>query len=428
IRLTLVLRIAVAILSTVIGLTLLPDSVPVVLDLAVVLPSILLLAVAVVAPWRGWQSVRFVQGLLIAVIVAQALESAASRLGTQIYSPGTGIDFIGWLRRSQSPLPEWMVRRLPLNASVLFITIPALLGAWISGRRGAMRWAAFTALMSLMGAMLTPISALSSLLIDWRISTGLIGAQSIVVFITCYFVGSLADQQRAEQAQLEAANRRLAEQANVREQLATSRERVRLSRDLHDTLAHTLAGLVVQANVVAALLDEDPAAARRELARVQAVAKHGLDETRAAISDLRANMVEDLGLSGALQRQVELVAQRAGLQADFEQSGDEPQLDKASAETLFRITQEALNNVERHAHASCLNVTMQQVSFPDPSLTITVQDDGVGFDVSALDDERFGLRGMRERAELIGAHLRVDSAAGAGTRVTINLKPQPLSL
>jgi signal transduction histidine kinase len=408
----------VAIAGAVGELTLLGNSTPILIDLMVMLPSVLILAVATAGPMRGWTSVRFVKGLLVAIIVAQALEAIASRIWIQLFITNSGVDVSELLRQSQSGVPEWVLRRLPLNVPILFITIPALLGAWISGRRGAVRWAAFTVLMSLLSVVIITPPEFT----QWRLSIGVLGAQGIVVFITCYFVGSLADQQRAEQAELEAANRRLAEQAHVREQLAASRERVRLARDLHDTLAHTLAGLVVQANVVETLLDDDPAAVRRELARVRQVAKQGLDETRAAIQDLRANMVEELGMGGAVQRQVELVAQRAGLQACFERSGEEPQLDKTCAETMFRIVQEALNNVERHARATHLNVTMQQESQPDPALTIAVRDDGVGFDVSALDDERFGLRGMRERAELIGAYLRVDSTVGAGTQVTITLK------
>jgi two-component system sensor histidine kinase DegS len=134
--------------------------------------------------------------------------------------------------------------------------------------------------------------------------------------------------------------------------------------------------------------------------------------------------VEDLGLGSALQRQVELLGQRTGLQADFERSGDDPQLDKIYAETLFRIVQEALNNIERHANASHVIVSMEQMPLPDRLLTLRVKDDGVGFEVTALDDERFGLRGMRERAELIDAHLRIDSVLGAGTTVSITYRQE----
>jgi signal transduction histidine kinase len=418
VRLTLVLRIAASMVGAVVTVTLLPNLALTLIDQAVIVPSLILLVVTLLAPLRGWNSVRFVKGLLAAIIVAWVLEAVLSRLGMQFFLASTGLDFGDLIRRTPNGPPEGLLMRLPLNVPLLFITIPALLGAWISGKNGALRWAAFTVLLSLLGS----VSFSAPEFTQWRLSAGLFGAQGMVVFVTCYFVGSLADQQRAEQTALELANRRLAEQAQVREQLATSRERVRLARDLHDTLAHTLAGLVVQAKVVDTLFEKDPAAARRELARAQSVARQGLEETRNAISDLRTSMVEDLGLSGALQRQVELMSQHTELQMKFEQRGEAPLLEQDCAQTLFRIAQEALNNVERHARARHVAVSLEHRLLPQHETILRVQDDGVGFDVMALDDERFGLRGMRDRAELIGAHLRVDSTMGAGTTVTVTLK------
>ena len=420
IRLTWLLRIATSIVGVLVVLTFLPTTAPVYIELAAVVPSLLLLVVVFIAPLRGWETPRFVKGLLVAAIVAEALEAVISRLGLQLVAAASGMDVGEFYRRNVGFPVEWSLMRLPLNGPLLFITIPAVLGGWIDGKKGSLRWAAFTVLMTL----LSTIATTSPEFTQWRLNIGVFGAQAIVVFITTFFVATLADQQRAEQTEIETANRKLAEQALVREQLATSRERVRLARDLHDTLAHTLAGLVVQANVVDTLFGKDPVAARRELARVQSVARQGLLDARAAISDLRANIVEDLGLASALQRQLEMMGQRAGLQVDFERSGDEPQLDKAHAEALFRIVQEALNNVERHANASHVSVCMEQNPLPDRILTVRIKDDGIGFEETALDDERFGLRGMRERAELIGAHLRIDSIVGAGTTVSITYRQE----
>ncbi len=418
VRLTLLLRVATSIIGAMVALTFLPLATPVLVDLVAVIPSLILLLIVFTAPLRGWNSSRFVRSLLVAAIAVEALEALISRLGFQMVGPRLGIGEGAFFRHIPGGLPEWMLMRLPLSVPLLFISIPALLGAWIDGRRRAWRWAVFTMAM----IMLSTISTGAPEFTQWRLNVGVFGAQALVVLITTYFVATLADQQRAEQTELEAANRKLAEQSLVREQLAATRERVRLSRDLHDTLAHTLAGLVVQAKVVDTLLDKDPAAARRELARVQAVARQGLEDARAAISDLRANMVEEMGLSSALQRQVELLGQRSGLPVSYERSGDDPQLDNTRAETLLRIVQEALNNIERHANATHISVYMEQTPLPDRMLTIRVQDDGVGFDVSSLDDERFGLRGMRERAELIDAHLRIDSVVGSGTTVSVTIR------
>ena len=125
------------------------------------------------------------------------------------------------------------------------------------------------------------------------------------------------------------------------------------------------------------------------------------------------------GLSSAINRQLEIIGQRNNYQVRLAQQGTEPQLDPNVAQTLFRIVQEALNNVERHARASNVIVTLANKV---DGVSVAVNDDGVGFDVSTLDDERFGMRGMRERAEMIGAHLRVDSSTGKGTTVTVTLK------
>jgi signal transduction histidine kinase len=240
-------------------------------------------------------------------------------------------------------------------------------------------------------------------------------------------VASLADQQRREHAQLEEASKALAQQAHVREQLAASRERMNLSRDLHDTVAHTLAALSVQVNAVGAVMDGEQTAARRELDVARDLVKTGLENTRRAISGLRSAEVENFGLGGALQRQAESLSQRTSIQAQFEMDCHEPALSDEAANALFRIAQEALNNVERHSQAQ--HAWVKLACGEREQAVLTIRDDGVGFDVSDLDDDnddrdadRFGLRGMRERAELIGAHLRLDSGVGRGTTVTVNMK------
>jgi signal transduction histidine kinase len=414
-RLSLILRIAIAILVAVsIGIV---SGGNFAISLGVTLPSLVLLALTFIAPGRGWISPRFVNGMLAATIIAQTLEEVAMRLllRANVFSTPDAAD----LPRGPRTPVELLVSR-GLFGGALLTAVPAVLGAWISGKRGALPWAAFAVGVTALGELITAFPNFSAI----RFITGPVIAQGVAIAVLAYFVGSLADQQRAEQRQLEVANRQLAEQARVREQLAASRERMRLSRDLHDTLAHTLAGLIVQLKAIGALLDKQPEAARREVLKAEGVARQGLDDTRAAISDLRANMVRDLGLSGALQRQVQTINERGTLRASFQRIGDEPTLSDGEAEGLFRITQEALNNVQRHANASHASVTLESAPSAEAGsgrVTIAVVDDGIGFDATTLDDSRFGLRGMRERAEELGAHLRVDSAAGQGTTVTVTL-------
>jgi signal transduction histidine kinase len=415
-RFSLILRVAIAILvALMVGMV---NGNNFAISLAVALPSLALLALTFIGPARGWVNPGFVNGMLAAAIVAQTMEEVAMRLllRANVFSTPDATD----LPRGPRGPVELLVSR-GLFGGALLTAVPAVLGAWLSGKRGALPWAAFAVAVTALGELVTAFPNFSAI----RFITGPVVAQGVAVAVLAYFVGSLADQQRAEQRQLEQANRQLAEQGRVREQLAASRERMRLSRDLHDTLAHTLAGLIVQLKAIGMLLDKQPEAAKREVLKAEGAARQGLDDTRAAIGDLRATMVRDLGLSGALQRQVQTMNERGTTRASFQHIGDEPALSDTEAEGLFRIAQEALNNVQRHAGASQASVTLESSpSAADPELrrvTIVVVDDGVGFDANTLDDSRFGLRGMRERAEELGAHLRVDSAAGRGTAVSVML-------
>ena len=138
----------------------------------------------------------------------------------------------------------------------------------------------------------------------------------------------------------------------MRELLAGSQERMRLSRDLHDTVAHTLAALSVQLNAVGAVMAGDQPDAKRELNKARTLVKEGLNSTRHAISDLRANQVADFGLNGALQKLTEAFTERTAVPVNTQLQGEPDQLSPEVANTIYRIAQEALNNIERHAQAS----------------------------------------------------------------------------
>jgi signal transduction histidine kinase len=391
------------------------------------LPSLTLMAVALLAPRHGWANSRFVKSLLISVILANAFEIAATAVVFRI-ALQNGLQ--------ENPVRPIIIRiaanittssSSPLSGPMAFSFIPSVLGAWIDGKRGALRWAGFAVLATILGGLsflpllLSPTTQ-TMVTSRWpQINGGEFVALSAVFVIVCYFVGALADQQRSEQSQLEVANRQLAEQGKVREHLAATRERVRLARDLHDTLIHTLAGLAVQINAITTLVDGDKPTLKRELDFASDMVEDGLNNTRQAIADLRANVVADLGLSGALQKQVDLVAQRCDTHITYEQVGSEPELSDETGDMLFRIMQEALSNIERHAHAQHASVTLRNHPDESTDLSIILQDDGIGFEPADLDDLRFGLRGMQERAEQIGARLRIDSNAGHGTTVMITL-------
>jgi signal transduction histidine kinase len=416
IRVSLLLRVVPALVSVIFALA---SGVPTVWGVAAVLiqPSLILFIVASMLARRGDVTVRQVRVLLALTIFVYTFEFMAMAAVSFV------TDNAGWAWPARV-LSEEDVRQVSTSAPIplFFLLIPVILGAWVDGRRGWWKWVSVLIALTAVGAL-----TVGQFIPNATLAPFSFVALGLVTLVVCYFVGSLADQQRAEHAQLEQANRKLAEQAFVREQLATSRERMRLSRDLHDTVAHKLAALSVQVNAIDAVLrdpaSDDPEIVRQEVERARVLVREGLDDARRAIGGLRANAVEDLGLAAALAKLAESVSQRGGLEVTFERRGDDPALPADAANALYLIAQEALNNVERHAQAQHAFVTFDGGTPQAPVVIIHVADDGIGFGpaVNSKDAQRFGLIGMRERAELIGAQLRVDSQLDAGTTVTVSL-------
>lgn len=235
-----------------------------------------------------------------------------------------------------------------------------------------------------------------------------------------YVVNHLVAAQREQRQRLSEANLKLVQHASTIEQLTLSRERNRISRELHDTLAHTLSALAVQFDALATVWGSIPDKARGMIEQMQATTRSGLDETRRALRDLRASPLEEIGLVLALQGLAEDFAARhnLSLQLDMPKSLDDlpPEIEQC----YYRIAQESLENIARHAAAEKLTIKMVKGS---SSLTMIVSDDGSGFDISDdVKKEHLGIQGMQERAGLIGADLKVDSSPGGGTTVRLHLE------
>lgn len=247
--------------------------------------------------------------------------------------------------------------------------------------------------------------------------------RSVSFLVVGYFMSRLIRRLQTQQDELVQANAQLAHYASTLEQLAVSRERNRLARELHDTLAHTLSGLTVQLETAQAYWDVDPATALRLLAQCLAAARSGLDETRRALKALRASPLEDLGLLLALSRLAESAAERGKLQLELSLPDRISPLSPDMEQCVYRVAQEALENVVHHANAGKLALCLSVQA--GGAVLLTVQDDGLG-----LDPERsgqaghFGLAGMRERAELAGGTVTLSSLPGQGTRVQLAL-PAP---
>jgi len=322
-----------------------------------------------------------------------------------------------WQRSGTTSLPEWLAGNFGYDIftvagfNLAWMAVPVVLAAWQYGRRGL--WIAMSVVTvgNLLIVLLPEGSATTrlALVIDLAGRLALIGLVAIVV-------ERLADTQRREHRALQAANRRLADRAAAIEQLTESRERNRLAREMHDTLAHSLTGLSVQLQALGRLMTSDLTAAQAQLKAAQTTVRDGIGEARRAIQALRATPLTDLGLSEALRQLCRSYGERLGVGFDC-QIDDVGVLEPAVEQAIYRTTEAALANVERHAGATQVSVRLAATG---DAFSLTVRDDGVGFDPTQVAADRYGLAGMRERAEAIGARLAVRSNPGLGTAVELS--------
>jgi signal transduction histidine kinase len=220
----------------------------------------------------------------------------------------------------------------------------------------------------------------------------------------------------ANQAAAAIENARLYEQTR---EYAVVEERNRLARDLHDSVTQSLFSVSLLSEAALNLLDRDPAKARERLERANELAQGALAEMRALIFQLRPMTLQEEGLLSALKKHVNAMHSRDRRSVELHVSGAVRRLPARVEDAAFRIVQESLNNVVKHAHATHTQV---QLDFEATCLRLSTTDDGVGFDPSApRPTNTLGMSGMRERAEAIGGRLLVDSAPGRGTRITAEL-------
>jgi two-component system NarL family sensor kinase len=210
-------------------------------------------------------------------------------------------------------------------------------------------------------------------------------------------------------------------------ELAVLEERTRLAREIHDTLAQQLTGIVLQLEAAEVFLDRDQLRARQVVVGARDQARSALAEARRSVWDLRPAPLEQTGLAAAVSHEARQWQARTGISARVRTHAlpSPLSLDPQTEVALFRIVQEALANVARHSHAGRVDIRLE---LRHGELRLTVRDDGDGFDAGAVPTGCFGLVGMAERARLAGATLEVDSTPGAGTRVGVRLRLADLSV
>jgi signal transduction histidine kinase len=202
-------------------------------------------------------------------------------------------------------------------------------------------------------------------------------------------------------------------------QAASREERSRLARELHDSIKQQIFVVQTAAATAQVRFDEDPAAARSALDEVRGSAREAMAEMEAMLDQLRAAPLENTGLVEALKRQCEALGFRTGAKVDF-RIGKLPAtgaLPPGAHQAIFRVAQEALANIGRHARAQNVSVTLDTVN---AGLTLSVRDDGQGFD-SGDSARGMGIANMRARAEEFGGTFSLNTQPGGGTRVTFSI-------
>jgi signal transduction histidine kinase len=198
-------------------------------------------------------------------------------------------------------------------------------------------------------------------------------------------------------------------------ELAASNERATLARELHDSVTQALFSMGLTARSLEMLLESDPPAARRKLVELRELQRDALAEMRALIFELRPASLEQDGLVQALRNHAAAVRGRTGLDVRVDVEPDPfERVPLAVEEALYRIAQEALHNVVKHARANSVRIALSRSPF---RIGVSVEDDGEGFDPARVESGHLGLTGMRQRAELAGGELHVVSRPRSGTRI-----------
>jgi signal transduction histidine kinase len=204
---------------------------------------------------------------------------------------------------------------------------------------------------------------------------------------------------------------------------AQETERQRIARELHDATGQSLTAIALGLRGVEAILASNPSVAVEQVKELRSFSTHALGELRQIIADLRPSQLDDLGLVAALQWYVQEFEKHNSIHTEFVVEGDRSRLPSEYETVLFRISQEALTNIARHANASRVAVRLKV--YP-AQIDLTVEDNGRGFDpAEVLRGDRphpgWGLLGVQERSLLLGGRYEIDSAPGRGTRIHVSI-------
>ena len=223
-------------------------------------------------------------------------------------------------------------------------------------------------------------------------------------------------------SQLESSNQQL-RLLSDRAITAQEEERKRIARSLHDDTGQSLSTLIINLERLEKHLPKDEGELLQRLQSLRQMAQESLECLRSMIYDLRPAILDDLGLLPAIRWYARTNLEQAGIQVELNFPAEAPDLPQALTTTLFRITQEALNNIIRHSQAKKASISL---GFQDGIVTLQVEDNGLGFDPAQMSREaiqlqHWGLVGIRERIELVRGHLAIGSDSSSGTTLTVTV-------
>jgi signal transduction histidine kinase len=239
----------------------------------------------------------------------------------------------------------------------------------------------------------------------------------LLVVVVLQYLSALT---RRLSEQRERARRALAENIRLQkehEELAAQEERSRIAREIHDGIAQSIYMLTLNLEKAAEVASGDQRLGNR-LGKLVGLAKETLLEVRHYIFDLKPLLSGDVGLTSTIQGQIREFSTVSGLPVQLKVEGQEVKVSPALGSSLYRIAQEALANVYRHAEASAIDV---RLAFRADAVSLEVRDNGCGFSVNSASTGGRGLRNIHQRADELGGHLEIASAPGEGTAVRVTL-------
>lgn len=195
-------------------------------------------------------------------------------------------------------------------------------------------------------------------------------------------------------------------------------ERRKVAREIHDGPAQSIANLVFRVELIENLLDKDINKAKAELTELKSLVRSSIQDIRKIIYDLRPMSLDDLGLIPTLARYIDKFVKETGIEINFTIIGNQKHLSNTYEVTIFRIVQEALNNIFKHARARSGKVRLE---YGLDNINLLIIDDGIGFDPVEINGEKYGLASMKERCTLLGGRINIESRPKRGTIIKVIL-------